>query len=119
MVALKGSSLIEVVVSMTIASLVFSLGLMIYLNVFSSLPQGYKVSMENEAVTVLDSLAATGMAEEEYTFDYFNGASVRYTRSDYEEKAYPGVWRLDCIIEDSLGNTFEAQKLMYDPSLLE
>jgi len=119
MAKLKASSLIEVVVSMTIASLVFSLGLMIYINVFSSLPHGYKHRMENEAVVVLDSLAAIPIVEEEYSFDYPSGAGVQYFRSEFDEEVYPGVWRLECIIEDSLGNTFGAQKIIYDPSLLQ
>ncbi|MEM9328538.1 MAG: hypothetical protein AAGA85_22925, partial [Bacteroidota bacterium] len=56
---LRASSLIEVVVSMTIASIVFSLGLMIYLNVVSSLDQEYREYLYDVTHFHLDSLSST------------------------------------------------------------
>ncbi|MEL7004533.1 MAG: hypothetical protein AAFN93_17635 [Bacteroidota bacterium] len=117
MVKLKASSLIEVIVSMTLASMVFSIGLMIYLNVVGTLPQGYKGRMLDETNYLLDSIANVGLTDEEFSMEYDLGVNVYYSISEYKEEDFPNSWLLTCTLEDSLGNTFEASRIKYLPQL--
>lgn len=110
---LSGHTIIETVVSMTIASIVFSLGFLIYLNVATSLDQEYRVFLQSEADYHLDSLTALKEIPEKLDFVLFNGLEVHFEMQPYEE--FEHVWLTQCLLTDSLQNEAIGRKLLYKP----
>lgn len=108
---LSGHTIIETVVSMTIASIVFSLGFLIYLNVVTSLDQEYRVFLQNEAKYHLDSLTALEDIPEELDFVSFSGLEIHFEMEPYEY--YEHVWLTQCLLADSLQNEALSRKLLY------
>ena len=102
---------------MTLASMVFSIGLMIYLNVMSSLPQGYKVQMQQESTYLLDSLSELSLDDQGISFEYGEGATAYFDIQEYDSKSFVNTWMLTCTLEDSLGNIFESVKIKYLPEI--
>lgn len=108
---LPAHTIIETVVSMTIASMVFSLGFLIYLNVAMSLDQEYREFLQNEANCYLDSLTTLYEIPEELDFVALNGLEVRFEKEPYEP--YEHVWLVQCLLTDSLQNEAFSRKLLY------
>lgn len=99
---------------MTIASIVFSLGFLIYLNVATSLDQEYRVFLQNEVDYHLDSLTSMQEIPEELDFVSFNGLEVHFEVEPYEQ--YEHVWLTQCLLTDSLQNEAISRKLLYKKS---
>lgn len=109
----SGHSIIETVVSMTIASIVFSLGFMIYLNVVQSIDQDYQVMMQVNAQYHLDSLSATAEPTSEYSYDTEGGLSVYYVAREYEP--FDQAFLVTCYLTDSIGYEVETRKIIHNP----
>ncbi len=110
-IKLPGHTIIETVVSMTIASMVFSLGFLIYLNVATSLDQEYRVFLQNEVSYHLDSITALQEIPEELDFVSFSGLEVHFEMEPYEY--YDHLWLTQCLLTDSLQNEAISRKLLY------
>lgn len=108
---LPGHTIIETVVSMTIASIVFSLGFLIYLNVVRSLDQEYQVFLQNEVNYHLDSLTSLREIPEELDYMSFNNLEIHFEMEPYER--YEHVWLTQCLLMDSLQNEAIGRKLVY------
>ncbi|MDW3194718.1 MAG: hypothetical protein R8G66_20230 [Cytophagales bacterium] len=108
---LAGHTIIETVVSMTIASIVFSLGFLTYLNVATSLDQEYRVFLQNEVNYHLDSLTSLYEVPEELDYVAFNGLEIHFEKEPYEQ--YDHVWLTQCLLTDSLQNEVISRKLLY------
>ncbi len=111
----RAASLIEVVISMSLASMVFSIGIMIYLNVVRSLPFGYQDLMNYECQFQLDSMAATISPVENSSISYplNENLTVIFTYNKYDEERFADTWWLTCMIEDTLNNFSERHKIIY------
>ncbi|MEM9328438.1 MAG: hypothetical protein AAGA85_22410, partial [Bacteroidota bacterium] len=108
---LRASSLIEVVVSMTIASIVFSLGLMIYLNVVSSLDQEYREYLYDVTHFHLDSLSSTSDPLQDRSFLASSGLQVMYTTQAY--LTFEDAYQVTCSVIDSIDNEVVREKIIY------
>ncbi len=108
---LPGHTIIETVVSMTIASIMFSLGFLIYLNVVSSLDQEYRVFLQSEVNYHMDSLAMLTEVPEELDYVSFNGLEIHFEMEPYER--YEHLWLTQCLLTDSLQNEVISRKLVY------
>ncbi len=111
----KGSSLIEVVVSMTLASMILSFGAIIYLNIGASLNSGYKDSLQYESRYHLDSLGALRSLEVDGLVSYTTtaGLEVEFLVESYDDRTFPNAWLLTCVVTDSLNNAAESTKIIY------
>lgn len=112
---LRAHTIIETVVSMTIASIIFSLGFLTYLNVVRSLDQEYQVFLQNEVVYHLDSLTMMSEIPEKLEYVAFNGLQIYFEMEPY--KPYEEVWLTQCLLTDSLRNEVISRKLVYQPVL--
>ena len=110
-VNLPAHTIIETVVSLTIASIVFTLGFMIYLNVVQSIDQEYQVYLQHEAKYHLDSLTAMPVVDEEVSYVSWEGLDVDFKRTPYEN--YEGAWLMECLVSDSLFNAATSKKIIY------
>ena len=108
---LPAHTIIETAVSMTIASIVFSIGFMTYLNVATSLDQEYRVFLQNEANYHLDSITALNEVPEQLDYVAFDGLEIHFEKDPYEP--YDHLWLTQCLLTDSLQNEAISRKLMY------
>lgn len=109
--ALAAHTILEAVVSLTIASMVFTLGFMIYLNVVRSLDQEYQVYLQNEAGYHLDSLVTLHELEEHISYMSWNALQVNFELAPYED--YEHAWLGKCQVTDSLFNQAVSRKIIY------
>ena len=111
---LKGYSLIEVVVSMTLASIIFSVGLMIYLNVTQSLGSNYRKRLFKEAKFYQDSLMVLGPSSAELPFVDDQGLTIDLVIESFDED-FPQMYWVTTFVTDSLELNGTYRRLYYLP----
>ena len=110
-VKLTANSLIETVVAMTIASMVFSVGLIIYINVVRSMDQEYPLYLEAKAHYLLDSLTSLTEIPVERTFLATPSLEATFNLSPFQQ--FDRAFLATCTVSDSLFVTASAQKIIY------
>ena len=107
MCKLRGSSLVEAIVSMVIISFIFSIGLIIYLNVNSSLNSKQQSILTARAEFYLDSLSSL---KQDLNFTDAEGFVVEIDFEPWNNMEI--IHRMNCIVTDSIGGQASKSKII-------